>query len=167
MTEAYAEIESALLSDIKDQLLKISSTAFERLIVELMKGLKYGARGLVQHVGGIGDGGVDGLVTEDILGLDSIYLQAKRYTDTPVGPEKIRAFVGAMDGQKVTKGVFVTTSTFTQKAIESAARSTMHLKLIDGDELARLMLEHSIGVRAYKTLVIKRLDLDFFNDLEE
>lgn len=167
LTEAYAEIESALLSDIKDQLLKLSPTAFERLIVELMKGLKYGARGLVQHVGGSGDGGVDGLVTEDILGLDSIYLQAKRYAGTTVGPEKIRAFVGAMDGQKVTKGVFVTTSTFSSKAIESAKRSTMHLKLIDGDELVRLMFEHSIGVRSYKVLEIKRLDLDFFNDLDE
>jgi len=167
LTEAYAEIESALLSDIKDQLLKISPTAFERLIVELMKGLKYGARGLAQHVGGRGDGGLDGLVTEDILGLDSIYLQAKRYTDAPVGREKIQAFAGAMDGQSVTKGVFVTTSTFTKSAIDYAARSPKHLKLIDGDELARLMFEHGIGVRIHKTVEIKRLDLDFFNDLEE
>lgn len=167
LTEAYSEIESALLSDVKDQLLKISSTAFERLIVELMKGLKYGARGLAQHVGGSGDGGLDGLITEDILGLDSIYLQAKRYTDASVGREKIQAFAGAMDGQSVTKGVFVTTSTFTKGAVDYATRSPKHLKLIDGDELARLMLEHSIGVRAYKTLEIKRLDLDFFNDLEE
>ena len=167
LTAAYAEIESALLSDIKDQLLKMSSTAFERLIVELMKGLKYGARGLAQHVGGRGDGGLDGLVTEDILGLDSIYLQAKRYTDASVGREKIQAFAGAMDGQSVTKGVFVTTSIFTKSALDYAARSPKHLKLIDGDELARLMFEHGIGVRVHKVVEIKRLDQDFFSDLEE
>ena len=156
-----------MLSDIKDQLLKISPTAFERLIVELMKGLKYGARGLAQHVGGPGDGGLDGLITEDILGLDSIYLQAKRYTDTTVSREQIQAFAGAMDGKSVTKGVFVTTSTFTKNAIDYASRSPKHLKLIDGDELASLMFEHGIGVRIYKTVEIKRLDLDFFSDLEE
>lgn len=167
LTEAYAELEAALLSDVKEQLLKISPTAFERLIIELMKGLKYGARGLAQHVGGSGDGGLDGLVTEDILGLDSIYLQAKRYTDAPIGREKIQAFAGAMDGKSVTKGVFVTTSTFTKNAIDYAATSPKHLKLIDGDELARLMFEHGIGVRVHKTLEIKRLDLDFFSDLEE
>ncbi len=167
LAEAYAELEAALLSDVKEQLLKISPTAFERLIIELMKGLKYGARGLAQHVGGSGDGGLDGLVTEDILGLDSIYLQAKRYTDAPIGREKIQAFAGAMDGKSVTKGVFVTTSTFTKNAIDYAATSPKHLKLIDGDELARLMFEHGIGVRVHKTLEIKRLDLDFFSDLEE
>jgi restriction system protein len=167
LTEAYTEIESALLSDIKEQLLKISPTAFELLIVELMKCLNYGARGLAQHVGGQGDGGLDGLITEDILGLDSIYLQAKRYTDVSIGREKIQAFAGAMDGQSVTKGVFVTTSTFTKSAIDYATHSPKHLKLIDGDELSRLMLEHGLGVRVHKTFEIKRLDLEFFNDLEE
>jgi restriction system protein len=167
LTEAYAEIESALLSDIKEKLLSISPTAFERLIVELMKCLKYGARGLAQHVGGRGDGGLDGLVAEDILGLDSIYLQAKLYTNATVGSEKIQAFAGAMDGQSVTKGVFVTTSTFTKSAIDYAARSPKHLKLIDGNELARLMFEHGLGVRVHKTFEIKRLDLEFFNDLED
>ncbi|MDR1309886.1 MAG: restriction endonuclease [Deltaproteobacteria bacterium] len=167
LAEAQAALESALLSDIREQLLRISPTAFERLIVELMKGLNYGARGLARHVGGPGDGGLDGLVTEDILGLDSIYIQAKRYTDSTVAREEIQAFAGAMDGQSVTKGVFVTTSTFSKNAIGYADRSPKHLRLIDGEELARLMHEHGIGVRVHKKVEIKRLDLDFFNDLEE
>jgi len=167
LANAFKELETALLSDLKEQVLRMSPAAFERLIVELMSGLKYGARGLAQHVGGTGDGGLDGLITEDVLGLDSIYLQAKRYTDGTVGREKIQAFAGVMDGQSVTKGVFVTTSSFSKAALDYAARSPKHLKLIDGDELVRLMVEYGVGVRTHQTLKLKRLDTDFFSDLEE
>lgn len=167
LEEAYDELADTLLSDLKEQLLKISPTAFEKLIIDLMKALKYGARGLTQHMGQSGDGGVDGIITEDILGLDSIYLQAKRYTEGSVGRDRIQAFAGAMDGKSVTKGVFVTTSTFTKGAREYAAVSPKHLRLIDGDELTKLMFEHGVGVKTTQVLEIKRLDEGFFQELEE
>ena len=167
LEEAYNELEEILLSDLKEQILKISPTAFEKLIIELMKALNYGARGLSQHMGQSGDGGIDGIITEDILGLDSIYLQAKRYTEGSVGRDRIQAFAGAMDGKSVIKGVFVTTSTFTKGAREYAATSPKHLRLIDGDELTKLMFDHGVGVKITQTLEVKRLDDGFFIELDE
>ena len=164
---SFNELNTALRSDLRERILALEPEAFEKLIVEFMRGLKYGAGGLSRHVGGSGDGAIDGIITEDVLGLDVTYLQAKRYTESAIGPDKIREFAGAMDGHGVTKGVFVTTSTFTRSAREYAERSPKHLKLIDGEELTRLMVEHGVGVRTYRTLKLKRLDLDFFSDLEE
>ena len=141
---------------------------FERLIVKLMLGLGYGAGGLGKRTGGSGDGAVDGIITEDVLGLDVIYLQAKRYSpDSAIGPDKIREFAGAMDAHGITKGVFVTTSRYTRAALEYAERSHKRLRLIDGNELARLMVQHNIGVREYRKLELKKLDADFFDELRE
>ena len=133
-----------------------------------MLGLGYGAGGLGKRTGGSGDGAIDGIITEDVLGLDVIYLQAKKYgQDSPIGPDKIREFAGAMDAHGITKGVFVTTSRYTRAAREYAERSHKRLRLIDGNELARLMVQHGIGVRGYRTLELKRLDVDFFEELGE
>jgi restriction system protein len=146
----------------------MSDSDFEQLIISLMLGMGYGAGGLGDRAGGAGDGGIDGIITEDVLGLDVIYLQAKRYAeDSRIGPDKIREFAGAMDAHGITKGVFVTTSYYTKAAREYSERSHKRLRLIDGKELTRLMIEHGVGVRGARTLEIKKIDADFFDVLEE
>lgn len=165
---AFAELNAALQSDLQERMQAMHDADFERLIVKLMLGLGYGAGGLGKRTGGTGDGAIDGIITEDVLGLDVIYLQAKRYAqDYAVGPDKIREFAGAMDAHGITKGVFVTTSRYTKSALEYAERSHKRLRLIDGNELARLMVKHGIGVRGYRTLELKRLDVDFFEEPSE
>lgn len=165
---AFAEFNAALQSDLQERVQTMLDADFERLIVRLMLGLGYGAGGLAKRTGGSGDGAIDGIITEDVLGLDVIYLQAKRYSpDSAIGPDKIREFAGAMDAHGITKGVFVTTSRYTRAALEYAERSHKRLRLIDGNELARLMVQHGIGVREYRVLKLKRLDADFFDELRE
>lgn len=165
---AFAELNGALRSDLQERLQAMHDADFERLIVKLMLGLGYGAGGLGKRTGGTGDGAIDGIITEDVLGLDVIFLQAKRYgQDFPIGPDKIREFAGAMDAHGITKGVFVTTSRYTKAAREYSERSHKRLRLIDGHELAGLMVQHGIGVRSYRTLELKRLDVDFFEELGE
>ncbi len=165
---AFAELNGALRSDLQERLQAMHDADFERLIVKLMLGLGYGAGGLGKRTGGSGDGAIDGIITEDVLGLDVIFLQAKRYgQDSPIGPDKIREFAGAMDAHGITKGVFVTTSRYTKAAREYSERSHKRLRLIDGHELAGLMVQHGIGVRSYRTLELKRLDVDFFEELGE
>lgn len=165
---AFAELSGALRSDLQERLHAMHDADFERLIVKLMLGLGYGAGGLGKRTGGTGDGAIDGIITEDVLGLDVIFLQAKRYSqDSAIGPDKIREFAGAMDAHGITKGVFVTTSRYTKAAREYAERSHKRLRLIDGHELAGLMVQHGIGVRSYRTLELKKLDIDFFDELGE
>ena len=165
---AFAELNAALQSDLQERVQAMHDADFEQLIVKLMLGLGYGAGGLGKRTGGSGDGAIDGIITEDVLGLDVIYLQAKRYSaDSAVGPDKIREFAGAMDAHGIIKGVFVTTSRYTKAALEYAERSHKRLRLIDGNELARLMVQHGIGVREYRVLELKRLDADFFDELRE
>jgi restriction system protein len=165
---AFTELNNALQSDLYERVLTMSDSDFERLIVALMLGLGYGAGGLGKRTGGSGDGAIDGIITEDLLGLDVIYLQAKRYAqDSAVGPDKIREFAGAMDAHGITKGVFVTTSRYTKSALEYAELSHKRLRLIDGQELTRLMVKHGIGVREHRTWKLQKLDLDFFDGLTE
>lgn len=113
-----------------------------------------------------GDGGVDGVINEDRLGLDRIYLQAKRLAaETTVGRPVAQAFVGALHGQAAHKGVFITTSSFSRDAIDYVrALAGMRVILIDGAMLAGLMIDHGVGVRPHRTVVLKRLDLDYFED---
>jgi restriction system protein len=165
---AFTELNNALQSDLYERVLAMDDSDFERLIVALMLGLGYGAGGLGKRVGGSGDGAIDGIITEDVLGLDVIYLQAKKYAqDSAIGPDKIREFAGAMDAHGITKGVFVTTSRYTKSALEYAERSHKRLRLIDGKELTRLMVKHGIGVRDDKTWKLQKIDADFFEGLEE
>jgi restriction system protein len=165
---AFTELNNALQSDLYERILTMSDSNFERLIVALMLGLGYGAGGLGKRTGGSGDGAIDGIITEDVLGLDIIYLQAKRYAqDSAVGPDKIREFAGAMDAHGITKGVFVTTSRYTKSASEYAERSHKRLRLIDGKELTRLMVKHGIGVRDHRAWKLQKLDVDFFDGLAE
>jgi restriction system protein len=116
---AFTELNNDLQSDLYERVLTMGDSDFERLIVALMLGLGYGAGGLGKRTGGSGDGAIDGIITEDVLGLDVIYLQAKRYAqESAVGPDKIREFAGAMDAHGITKGAFVTTSRYTKSALE-------------------------------------------------
>ena len=114
-------------------------------------------------VGRSGDGGIDGVINEDRLGLDAIYLQAKRWEGS-VGRPDIQQFVGALAGQRANKGVFITTSRFTQDAKDYVASSNYKVMLIDGERLANLMIEHDLGVSVAATYQLKRIDSDFFTE---
>ncbi len=116
-------------------------------------------------VGGAGDGGIDGVIDQDPLGLDRVYVQAKRYArDNSVGSSAIRDFFGGLDIKRASKGVFVTTSSFTRDAIQTADQLGKRIVLIDGQRLTQLMIHHSVGCRVEETLTIKRIDDDFFEE---
>ena len=142
---------------------------FENLVVDLLVAMGYGGsrKDAGQAVGQVGDGGIDGIIKEDKLGLDAIYLQAKRWEGTVGGPI-VQGFVGALIGKKARKGVFITTSTFSQQAI-SYANGIENLKiiLIDGEQLAQLMIDHDVGVTVESRYIVKKVDLDYFGDEQE
>lgn len=128
-----------------------------------------GSRSAVaKRLGKSGDEGIDGVVNEDPLGLDVVYLQAKRYAaDNTIGRERIQQFAGALVGQGASKGVFVTTSSFSKGAIEYAIKVPQKIVLIDGKELTRLMVQYGVGVRTERTIEIKRLDVDYFDESDD
>lgn len=135
----------------------------ERLVLELLTAMGYGARrGDVQHRGGPGDGGIDGVIRQDPLGLDRVYVQAKRYTEQAVGRQDIQAFVGALHGVQADRGVFITTSSFTSNARDYVERIPNRIILIDGPRLTELMVRYDVGVQAEQTFTLKRIDEDFF-----
>lgn len=132
-----------------------------------MLGIGYGANGSGERLGRTSDGGIDGIINEDVLGLDIIHLQAKRYaTGNTIGVEKIREFAGALDERGATKGVFVTTSHFAPTAIQYAQRSPKRLILINGEELTRLLVRYGVAVRGYRMLELKKVDTDYFDETE-
>jgi restriction system protein len=148
------------------QLIKSCSPAFfERLVVELLLRMGYGGTRAEagRAIGQSGDGGIDGIIDEDRLGLDSIYIQAKRWEGT-VGRPEIQKFVGALQGQRAHKGVFITTSDFTREAQEYVKNITNKVVLINGTSLANLMIEHNVGVSTASTYVVKKIDSDYFLD---
>lgn len=165
INSAAAEIESALSEELLVRL-KISSPAFfERVVVDLLKALGYGSGsgGMSEVTGASGDGGIDGIIDEDRLGLDRIYVQAKRFSDATVGAPVIHAFIGALHMRGATKGVLLTTSGFSRPAIDAArANPTMRIVLIDGERLAELMIRQGVGVRTDRTVEIRKIDLDYF-----
>jgi restriction system protein len=142
---------------------------FESVIVDLLVAMGYGGshRNAAAQLGRTGDGGVDGVINEDRLGLDRVYIQAKRYAEGhAVGRPDVQGFVGSLVGLGATKGVFVTTSTFSSQATEFVRHLTQRIILIDGKRLADLMIEHNVGVRLNRTVEFKRLDEDFFTEDE-
>jgi restriction system protein len=164
---AIDELDEALRGSLLDRILTMTPAGFEKLIVDLMLGMGYGAGGSGRHLGRTADGGVDGIINEDVLGLDVIYLQAKRYAPgNTIGVEKIREFAGALDEKGATKGVFVTTSQFAAPARQYAERSPKRLILIDGDELTSHLVRYGVAVRTYQTLELKKLDIDYFEDMD-
>jgi restriction system protein len=123
---------------------------------------------VIQRLGRSGDEGIDGIVNEDPLGLDVVYVQAKRYApDNSIGRERIQQFAGALVGQGATKGVFVTTSSFSRGAVEYAQRVPQRIILVDGAELTKLMIQYGVGVRTDRTVELKRIDLDYFEETED
>ena len=166
--DAAEELNEALREDLRLRILQATPTALERLSIRLMTAMGYGDSELSMHLGKTGDGGVDGVILQDRLGLDAIFLQAKRNKlGNSVGVDKIHQFAGALEGKKASKGVFVTTSTFSKAAKDFAEnKGQKSLVLIDGEELARLLIEHGVGVRSDRKYELKRLDEDYFLDLD-
>ena len=144
-----------------------SPAFFEGVIVDLLVAMGYGGThdDAARRLGRSGDGGIDGVIDEDRLGLDRIYVQAKRYDPkSSVGRPDIQGFVGSLVGNAASKGVFVTTSTFSTPAIDFVRHLPQRVILIDGEKLADLMIEHGVGVRVARTVEVKRVDEDFFID---
>jgi restriction system protein len=163
--EARKELEANLKAEILDRVRQMPPADFEQLIIQLLVRMNYGQgrEELAQALGGSGDGGVDGVVHQDPLGLDRVYIQAKRYKEgNNVGPEAINSFIGALNIKKANKGLFVTASGFSKQAREHATASSLHVVLIDGERLAELMIRHGVGVLTRHTVEIKTLDEGFF-----
>ncbi len=162
---AHARIVDALAADLLDKVRAASPAFFEKLIITLLLAMGYGGSSdeAGRALGQSGDGGVDGVIDQDPLGVDQIYIQAKRYAETnSVGPGAIREFFGALSIKRAGKGIFVTTSTFTSSAIQTAKELGGRIVLIDGMQLARLMVRYNVGCREEEVLSLKRLDEDFF-----
>lgn len=162
---AYEEITAELREALLERVASATPEFFEKLIVDLMMAMGYGGSGpdAGRRLGKSGDGGIDGLINEDVLGLDTIYLQAKRYAPgNGIGVDKVREFAGSLVERGANKGVFVTTSHFAPGAKIYADRIPQKLILIDGNMLTQLMVRHSVGVRTMRTISLKRLDLDYF-----
>jgi len=163
--EARKELEANLKAEILDRVRQMPPADFEQLIIQLLVRMNYGQgrEELAKALGGSGDGGVDGVVHQDPLGLDRVYIQAKRYKEgNNVGPEAINSFIGALNIKKANKGLFVTASGFSKQAREHATASSLHVVLIDGERLAELMIRHGVGVLTRHTVEIKTLDDGFF-----
>ncbi len=164
---AYTALNEALAQDLLERVKAMPPAFFEQLVVQLMLRLGYGgtADDAGQTLGKSGDGGVDGVINQDKLGLEKIYLQAKRWDNGTVGRKEVQAFVGALNGQGASKGVFMTTSTFTKEAKEYARYNlNFKISLVDGVELARLMIEHDLGISLVQRYDVKRVDSDFFSE---
>ncbi|HYG89564.1 MAG TPA: restriction endonuclease [Azospirillum sp.] len=166
MRGAHRQLEAALADDLLQRIRGGTPAFFESLVVRLLIAMGYGGSVAEMDkalVGGSGDGGVDGVIDQDPLGLDRIYVQAKRYADgNNVGAGAIRDFFGSLDRFKASKGLFVTTSTFSISARETAELLSKRIVLIDGTQLARLMIRHGVGCRVEEVLHIKKLDEEFF-----
>lgn len=164
---AHQSLRLSLAQDILSRILSCSPTFFERLVVELLVKMGYGGsrRDAGERIGQSGDGGIDGIIKEDRLGLDTIYIQAKRWQGS-VGRPEIQKFVGALQGQRAKKGVFITTSSFTAEAIDYASRIDTKVVLIDGQLLANLMMDFDVGVSIAASYTVKRIDSDYFEEGE-
>ena len=165
MRAAHRRIEAALAEDLLDGVRAAPPDFFERLIVNLLLAMGYGgsAADAGRALGRSGDDGVDGVIDQDALGLDRVYIQAKRYAaGNSVGPGAIRDFFGSLDRHKAAKGLFVTTSGFTSSARETADYLSKRIVLIDGEQLTRLMIRHNVGCRIEEVLHVKKVDEDFF-----
>lgn len=165
---AYTAIEEVLVVELLEAVHALTPTRFEQLIVDLLLAMGYGGgeRSMGERIGKSGDGGIDGIINEDALGLDAVYIQAKRYAvDSKVGRPALQAFVGSLTGEGATKGVFVTTSDFSKEARDYLNKVQHRIVLVNGDRLARLMIQHEVGVRARKTYVMRSVDEDYFSDI--
>jgi restriction system protein len=165
MRQRHAELNATLGEEMLDRIIDGTPSFFERLIVQLLMAMGFGssATDAGRALGRSGDDGVDGVVDQDALGLDRVYIQAKRYKpDYPVGPAAIREFSGSLELHKATKGIFVTTSSFSKSAAETAEKLGKRIVLIDSKLLTQLMIRYNVGCRVEERLEIKRLEEEFF-----
>ena len=158
---AHKELLENVGAELRAQILAGSPELFERTVLDLLVAMGYGKGERVEHTGRTGDGGFDGIVHLDKLGLEKVYVQAKRWKD-PVGPSEVQAFFGALAGRRARKGVFVTTSSFTSSAAKFAESVSDSLVLVDGAKLTRLMIDHRVGVSVAESLAIPTIDRDYF-----
>lgn len=162
LNEALQELRATVTAEVLDSLSSVSPAFFESIVLDLLHRMGYGAsRADLQRVGGVGDGGIDGVISLDKLGLEKVYVQAKRWQQS-VGRPEIQAFYGALAGQRANKGVFITTSAYTSQASEFA-RSVEKIVLVDGRRLAELMIDHEVGVTS-RMLKVPKLDGDYFDE---
>jgi len=161
----YEKYQEKLLSDLLEKVKQCSPEFFERLVVELLVGMGYGGsfEDAGKAIGKSGDEGIDGIIKEDKLGLDVIYIQAKRWTN-PISRSDIQKFAGALLGKKAKKGVFITTSIFSESAIEYARNIENKIILIDGEQLTKYMVDNGVGVSEITSYKIKKIDLDYFTE---
>ena len=159
-------IESAVASQLLQRLREEDPEFLERTVLKLLHAMGYGSsEDDLQHLGGSGDGGVDGVIRQDKFGLDQIYIQAKRYGSATVGRPDIQSFVGALTGQHATRGVFITTSSFSREAKEFARTIQQYrVILVDGEDLVRLMIENKVGVTVSRTVEVVEIDENFFSE---
>lgn len=165
LENGFQQIRNELASDILEQLKDVSPSRFEQIVVELIVKMGYGGtlKDAGQALGRSGDGGIDGIIKEDRLGLDAIYIQAKRWEGTVSRPE-VQKFIGALQMQQARKGIFITTSSFTKEALNCVNMINTKVVLIDGEQLAQYMIDSNVGVSTVSTYEVKKIDSDFFNE---
>lgn len=166
LENAYQSIRKSLAQELRKKIIEQPPAFFEKLVVELLVKMGYG--GSLKDAGKATrltrDEGIDGIIKEDKLGLDSIYIQAKRWDNQAVGRPDIQSFVGALDGQRANKGIFITTSRFADNAKEYVKTITKKVILIDGDQLAEFMIDYGIGVSTSTSYEVKKIDIDYFGE---
>ncbi len=166
LSKAYNELKESIEIEVLKQIKSVTPMFFEQLVIDLLVSMGYGGnrQDAARAVGKSGDGGIDGIINEDRLGLDVIYIQAKRW-DNIVGRPEIQKFAGALEGQRARKGIFITTSSFTKEAIDFGKNIQKKIILIDGKGLSKLMVEHNVGVSVVGTYEIKKIDMDYFEGI--
>ncbi len=167
LENSYLRIRKSLAQELINKVLDLSPSFFERLVVELLVKMGYGGsiKDAGKAIGKSGDEGIDGTIKEDKLGLDIIYIQAKKWKPgNVVGRPEIHKFIGALAGQGAKKGIFITTSNFTKEATEYTPRNETKIVLIDGQQLAQLMIDYNLGVSVQQVYEVKKLDIDYFEE---
>ncbi len=162
----FSQLQKELAKELLETVIRCSPDFFEQLVVDLIVKMGYGGtrKDAGQAIGKSGDGGIDGIIKEDRLGLDIVYIQAKRWDASSISRPEIQKFAGALQGQRARKGIFITTSRFTKGAIEFAQAIDTKIVLIDGKLLAQLMIDFNIGVNPFASYEIKRIDSDYFSE---
>jgi restriction system protein len=162
---AYENLRDELIDELLSKLKKTAPSFFERVVVELLVKMGYGGSLIDagKAIGKSGDGGIDGIIKEDKLGLDVVYIQAKRWDNNPVGRPDVMQFAGALQGQRANKGIFITTSRFTDDARSYVSKIGSKIVLIDGEQLTNLMIEHDVGVSIVSLYPVKKIDTDYFD----
>jgi len=165
LESAYNQLRDNLANDLLQQIKSCSPGLFEKIVVELLLKMGYGGsrQDAGRAIGRSGDEGIDGIIKEDRLGLDIIYIQAKRWENS-VGRPEVQKFAGALQGQRARKGIMITTSNFSKEALDYASRIDSKIVLIDGEQLAQLMIDHSLGVSPMAAYEIKKIDTDYFTE---